>query len=350
MTVADITFEDSPAELLLSTLKKGDTLSAAQLLSQIDAGEEGLPEELFEILADRQILLDISDLPQYKADTETARRLRTEQQLVAKGGLMESLEETDPLRMYLEELARIPACGEITALALELQQTNGAGELTDIHTRVLNLCLSRVVEIAGGYAGQGVLLLDLIQEGSMGLWEKLPDYAGGDLEEFCDFWAHWYMKKAIVVQAYAAGIGQKLRQAMEDYKSVDERLLAELGRNPTLEEMAEGLHMSIAETQTVMGMLESAKLIQRAKAPEETALPQEEDQAVEDTAYFQMRQRIAELLSVLPEKEAKLLSLRYGLEGGIPQSAQQVAQALGMTVDEVNMAEAAALAKLRTRN
>ena len=350
MTIADITFEDSPAELLLSTLKKVDTLSAAQLLSQIDAGEEGLPEGLFEILADRQILLDISDLPQYKADTETARRLRAEQQLAAKGNFMESLDEGDPLRVYLQELAQIPVCGEITALAVELQQANETGEFTDVHTQVLNLCLSRMVEIACEYAGKGVLLLDLIQEGSMGLWEKLPAYKDGDLEKFCDFWIHWYMRKAIFVQAYAAGIGQKLRQAMEDYKSVDERLLAELGRNPTLEELAEGLHMSVAETQTIMEMLENAKLIQRAKAPEETALPQEEDQAVEDTAYFQMRQRIAELLSALPEKDAKLLSLRYGLEGGMPQSAQQVAQALRMTVDEVTEAEATALAKLRTQN
>ena len=170
------------------------------------------------------------------------------------------------------------------------------------------------------------------------------------MEQFCDFWIRWYMKKAIFLQAYATGIGQKLRQAMEDFKSVDERLLAELGRNPTVEELAEGLHMSAAETQTVMGMLESAKLIQRTKAPEESVLPQEDDQAVEDTAYFQMRQRITELLSVLPEKEAKLLTLRYGLEGGMPQSAQQVAQALGMTPEEVTAAEAAALAQLRTQN
>lgn len=346
----EVTFEDSPVETLLSALKKGQTLSAAQLLTQIGGNEEGLPETLFEKLAELEIRLDISDLPQYRADTETARRLRTEEKLAAKGELMTTLSEADPLRIYLQELSEIPVCGEMNALAAELQQANQTGQSTDIHIQVLNHSFSRLVQIACEYAGKGVLLLDLLQEGSMGIWEKLPEYTAGDLEQFCDFWLRWYMEKAIFVQAYATGIGQKLRQAMEDYKAVDERLLTELGRNPTQEELAEGLHMSVPEVQTVMQMLESAKLIRSARDTEETVLPQDEDQAVEDTAYFQMRQRITELLSLLPEREAKLLTLRYGLEGGLPQSAEQVAQTLGMTAEEVTAAEAAALTKLRTRN
>ena len=351
MTRLDVTFEENdPMEAVLAAIEPGKPLSATRLLTLTEVEGETLPEELFDALAERQIDLDIAYLPQYKADTETARRLRMEAQLVQKGNLLGGLEETDPLRIYLEELAAIPAFGDIGVLAEELKAANASGEFTDACTQILNLQMSRVVSIACEYAGKGVLLLDLLQEGSMGLWEKLPCYQDGDLEDFCSFWIRWYMKKAICIQAYAAGIGQKLRQAMEDYKAVDERLLAELGRNPTLEELAEELHMTVAETETVMGMLASAKLIQRAKAPEETALPQEEDQAVEDTAYFQMRQRITELLSVLPEREAKLLSLRYGLEGGLPQSAEQVAQALGMTPEEVTLAEAAALAKLRAEN
>ena len=86
------------------------------------------------------------------------------------------------------------------------------------------------------------------------------------------------------------------------------------------------------------------------KTPEEDALPQEEDQAVEDTAYFQMRQRIAELLSGLSEEDAKLLTLRYGLEGGTPQSPQQVAQKLGIPVSQVAEREAQILQKLRSNN
>ena len=76
-------------------------------------------------------------------------------------------------------------------------------------------------------------------------------------------------------------------------------------------------------------------------------MQEEDDQAVEDTAYFQMRQRIAELLADLPKEDAQLLTLRYGLEGGVPMKPQQVAVRMGISADEVTAREAAALAKLR---
>ena len=107
------------------------------------------------------------------------------------------------------------------------------------------------------------------------------------------------------------------------------------------------MHITASEAETVAGMLENVQTMHRIKTPKKEELPQEEDQAVEDTAYFQMRQRIHELLSVLPEADAKLLTLRYGLEGGVPMKPEQVAQKLGMTVEQVVAAEAAALGKLR---
>jgi len=93
--------------------------------------------------------------------------------------------------------------------------------------------------------------------------------------------------------------------------------------------------------------LENARMLNRVKKPEPEQIPQEEDQAVEDTAYFQMRQRIAELLSKLSAEDAKLLTLRYGLEGAIPLDPQQVGKQLGLTPEEVMERETAALAMLR---
>jgi len=90
----------------------------------------------------------------------------------------------------------------------------------------------------------------------------------------------------------------------------------------------------------------AAREMQALKQPQQPQEP-EEDQAVEDTAYFQSRQRIQELLSMLTEQEAKLLSLRFGLEGGVPATAQTVAEKLGMTAEQVVQMEASALAKLR---
>lgn len=142
-------------------------------------------------------------------------------------------------------------------------------------------------------------------------------------------------------------MGQKLRQAMEDYRAVDERLLSELGRNPTLEEIALEMHMTPEDADTVRRVLEDARMLQRATAPKEEEAAGEENQAVEDTAYFQMRQRIAELLSVLPQEDAKLLTLRYGLEKGLPMTPEETGKALGLTVDQVVQREAKALSLLR---
>ena len=138
-----------------------------------------------------------------------------------------------------------------------------------------------------------------------------------------------------------------MRRAMEDYRQVDERLLAELGRNPTLEEIAEDLHMHVEEAQTVRKMMDNARMLDKAVRPEEEEEAPESEQAVEDTALFQMRQRIGDLLSGLDETDAKLLNLRFGLEGGRPVGPEETGRILGMTAQEVVAREAAALAKLR---
>ena len=136
-----------------------------------------------------------------------------------------------------------------------------------------------------------------------------------------------------------------MRQALEDYRHVDERLLSELGRNATLGEIAEAMHMTPEQTKTVADMFAAAQTIQKAKAPVEET--QEDTQAVEDTAYFQMRQRIADLLADLDNREAELLTLRFGLAGGKPLTPEQTGKKMNMTPEEVVAMEAAALAKLR---
>ena len=203
------------------------------------------------------------------------------------------------------------------------------------------------MEIAQQYVGYGVLLLDLIQEGSMELWKQMESFRC-DFEALRDECIHYAMKKAIILQAHANGVGSKMRTAMEDYRSVDERLLADLGRNPTVEEIAEAMHMTPEAAAAIGKMLENARLVAQArKQPEPEEEEIAETQAVEDTAYFQMRQRISDLLSGLSEQDAKLISLRYGLDGGLPMSPADVGKQLGLTPDEVVTREAAALAKLR---
>ncbi len=336
----DFTFEETPWERHLALLQPGDTVTAGTLLTLVE-GEEAL-EEAFADLEAGGLTLSVQDLPRLGSGGEAALRLKREAELVAGGLRPEQLEENDPLRLYLEEIAAIPACGDEDILARDAARG-------DENARVMltNLGLSRVVELAGEYTGYGVLLLDLIQEGSLGLWQAVGAYSHGSYGLHRDQTIRFALARAVTAQAANQGMGQKMRAALEDYRQVDERLLADLGRNPTLEEMAQELHMTPEQAYTVKKMLDDARILARQKQPEPEEPEEEEDQAVENTALFQMRQRILDLLSGLSKADADLLTLRYGLEGGLPLSAEETAWKLGITAEEVNKREAAALAQLR---
>lgn len=342
--MSEFVFEPTGWELALEDLECGSTFSAVQFLTLMEGEDETAVEDALQLLQQKDILLDVTDLPKVGGVGEAAVRLRREEQLAKSGELLESLEESDPLRLYLEELAQIPACGDVELLAQRLLEGD-----RNVTQQLTNLMLSKVVERACEMVGRGVLLLDLIQEGSLGLWQAILNYAGGDFESRCDRQIQWELARAVTMQARDNGVGQKLRQAMEDYRAVDERLLAELGRNATLEELAQQLHMSVEQTASVAKNLEAARVLAKAKfVAEPEAEDPEDQQAVEDTAYFQMRQRISELLSNLDKTDAKLLTLRFGLEGGKPLTPEQTGSRLGLTAEEVVAREAAALAKLRS--
>jgi RNA polymerase primary sigma factor len=314
-----------------------------ECLKRIEDLSQEEAEEALLSLEEREITLDISDLPPYGNDGEAAIRLKLEQELAKTGQLQNGLEENDPLRLYLEELSGIPAAGDEKKFAEQYLDGND-----DVAQQLVNLSLSRVVERACAMTGRGVLLLDLIQEGSLGLWQGILNYTGGDYEAHIAWWIDQYLAKAVLMQAHTGGIWQKMRQGMADYRDADQQLLSELGRNPTLEEIAEAIHVTVEEATTYAAMLNQARAreqIEQLRQPKESS--PDDEQAVENTAYFQTRQRISEMLSTLTEQETKLLTLRFGLEGDAPKTPEQTGAALGLTADEVINQEAAALLKLR---
>lgn len=340
----DFSFERSPLEAVIGGISEGGRLSAAQLLALTEGETEEALQDILLELEIRHITLDISDLPEPPMTGEAALRLRREAELVKTGTLRRELEENDPLKLYLEEVFSLDITGDPQKLA----EAYARGQDMVIQ-KLTNLLLPQVVELAFGYTGHGVLLLDLIQEGSLGLWQAILGYQSGNFMTHVQWWIHQYFAKAVTLQARENGFGQRMKQAMEDFRAVDERLLGELGRNPTLEEIAQQLHMGLEETEYVARMLEGARFMHHAKQENEQteAEDPEEEQHVEDTALFQSRQRIEELLSVLTKEEAALLRLRFGLETGLPLSPEDTGRRLGLTPEEVVAKEAAALAKMR---
>ena len=340
----DVTFERAPWEIALEQIPAGGNISAVTFLTLLEDETEEAVEEALLQLELRQIMLDISALPKIGCVGEAAVRLRREEQLVQGGDLLRDLEENDPLRLYLEEIAALPTAGDAQRMAERF-----ASGYDPVLPGLTNLMLSHVIEMAKTMTGRGVLLLDLIQEGSLGLWQGILSFRSGDFENHARWWIRQYLHKAVTLQARESGFGQRMKQAIEDYRAADEQLLMELGRNPTTEEIAEALHMGVTEVEAVAKMLENARFMHRAK--QETEVPEEEDpeeeQHVEDTALFQSRQRIAEMLSGLTPQEVELITLRFGLEGGLPLSPEDTGRKLGLTAEEVVAMEAAALAKMR---
>ena len=338
-------FEQTPWEAFLSPFQSGSSVPALPLLTMLEGEDDDTIEDLFLEFAERDLLLDISSLPKPGFLGQAALRLKEEESIVRNGFRFQELGENDPLRVYLEEIAAIPAFGDEMLLAEE----HAAGR-KDNASQLTNLGLSCVIELAKEYVGYGVLLLDLIQEGSIGLWQGIQTYSTGDYAAYRDRMIRNALAKAVFLQAHSSGIAQKLRQSLQDYRSADDKLLMELGRNPSLEEIAQEIHVTMEEAETIQKMMGDALLldqVEKAAKPQEQEATGEDNLAVEDTAYFQMRQRISELLSQLTKEDADILTLRFGLEKGLPMSAEDVAKKLGISSREVNAREAAALAKLR---
>ena len=335
-------FERAPWELAFDKLHRGDAISAARFLTLLEGEEETAVEDALMELEQKGVTLRISDLPKNYGAGETEKRLRLEETLAKTGKLLQNLEENDPLALYLREISGVPVAGDPQLLAQRFLD----GE--DTQQQLVNVSISRAVSAAETMTGYGVLLLDLIQEASMGLWQGILNYTGGDFDAHIDWWIGQYLAKAVTLQARENGVGQKMRKALEDYRAVDKKLLTQLGRNPTLEEIALEMGISPEDAEVYQEMLRTASILEKAKQPTQEPQP-EDEQAVEDTAYFQSRQRVGELLSTLTEQETQVLNLRFGLEGGLPATPQETASKLGITADAVVQIETEALKKLRTQ-
>ena len=342
--MSEFVFSDGLDSRLQSLCCDG-SISAVRLLHYMETSDDVAVEEIMDSLTQEKMALDISDLPPVSLSGSSALRLKQESQFSSLDKITTGLDENDPLCLYLQELASTPAFGDVQQFAE--RYLSGEHHLAE---PIANLCLSRVLELAMEYTGHGVLLLDLIQEGSVGLWESISSFEGGNFSAHAEWYIRQSMARSVVLTAHYSGVGQMLRGTMEDYRDADQRLLTELGRNPTLEEIAEALHISVEECAAIEKMVTNARNMEKTKQeqeePEQTA---EDEQAVEDTAYFQVRQRIMELLSSLPELDAKLLTLRFGLEGGKPMTPVQTGQVLGLTPEQVVSREAAALNQLRNQ-
>ncbi len=259
--------------------------------------------------------------------------------------------EARNLKHYLEEIARFPQLTEKEEKALAVAIRGGDKEAVK---RLVEANLKFVVSYAKRYSGMGLSLLDLINEGNLGLIEAAKRFDPDRSVKFITY-AVWWIRQAIIhaltQNTHITNVPQKLSDEITQMKKKTERLKAQLGREPTREEVARARGLSVQEVEDLEILAEKqVSLSDRTHEDDLTVeekltdslAPSVEEQIVRSSVERQVR----EILSVLDEKEARVLKLRFGLEGRPPQTLQKIGNALHLTRERVRQIEQRAIRKL----
>jgi RNA polymerase primary sigma factor len=259
----------------------------------------------------------------------------------------------DPVRMYLKEIGNVPllsAEDEIT-LATRIQEGDEAAKraLAEANLRL-------VVSIARRYMGRGMMFLDLIQEGNMGLIKAVEkfDYTKGfKFSTYATWWIRQAITRAIADQARTIRVPVHMVETINKLNRVSRNLVQELGREPSIEEVAEAMELSIEKVREIMKAAQEPVSL-------ETPIGEEHDSNLGDfiedhdapapddaAAYAMLREQLEDVLDTLTEREENVLRLRFGLTDGKSRTLEDVGKLFGVTRERIRQIEAKALRKLR---
>ena len=259
----------------------------------------------------------------------------------------------DPVRMYLKEIGRVPL---LTAEEeVELARRMEAGDEEARH-RLEEANLRLVVSIAKRYVGRGMLFLDLIQEGNLGLLKAVEkfDYSKGyKFSTYATWWIRQAITRAIADQARTIRIPVHMVETINKYIRISRQLLQELGRDATPDEVAKHMGLSTARVREIMKIAQEPVSLETPIGEEEDSHLGDfiEDEAALDPAdaasMMLLKEQIADVLKTLAPREAEVLRLRFGLEDGRSRTLEEVGQSFGVTRERIRQIEAKALRKLR---
>ncbi len=259
----------------------------------------------------------------------------------------------DPVKVYLKEIGRVPLLSseEEIELAIRISEND-----PDAKKRLSEANLRLVVSIAKRYVGRGMQFLDLIQEGNLGLIKAVDkfDYTKGfKFSTYATWWIRQAITRAIADQARTIRIPVHMVETINKVKKTNSQLLHENGRDPTAEEIAERLDMPVEKVREILRVAQEPVSLETPIGEEEDShlgdfIPDDDAQAPVDAASMAlMREQLAEVLKTLTPREARVLSLRYGLEDGNPKTLEEVGKEFNVTRERIRQIEAKALRKLR---
>lgn len=354
-------------QLLEQAKKSGKVLSKVLMdtLDSVDATEEQT-DAFYEVLETAGIEIDVSDVLDMIGTAQLDNPTLAEMRAIEESGEAEqeptditnweddeSLQVGDSIRLYLKEIGKIPLLSQEEEMAVAKRMAEGDPEA---RREMSEANLRLVVSIAKRYANRGLILLDLIQEGNLGLMKAVEkfDYTKGyKFSTYATWWIRQSITRAIADQARTIRIPVHMVETINRVTRTRHTMLQELGREPTTAEIAERLHLEQSKIEEILKIGQDPVSLETPIGEEEDShlgdfiQDDETAQPSEAATYTLLREQLEEVLSTLSPREEQVLRLRFGLMDGKQHTLEEVGQEFDVTRERIRQIEAKALRKLR---
>ncbi len=349
-------FDEKLKSLLAVAKKKKNVLEYQEIIdyfADMSLGEEQIDKVLETLEQSGVDVLRITE----EDDVDDEEIILTEDDEVDMENLDLSIPDgisiEDPVRMYLKEIGKVPLLSAEEEIELAKKMESGDQEAKK---RLAEANLRLVVSIAKRYVGRGMLFLDLIQEGNLGLIkavEKFDYRKGYKFSTYATWWIRQAITRAIADQARTIRIPVHMVETINKLIRVSRQLLQELGREPTPEEIAAEMNLPVERVREILKISQEPVSL-------ETPIGEEEDSHLGDfiqddnvpvpadaAAFTLLKEQLVEVLGTLTEREQKVLRLRFGLDDGRARTLEEVGKEFNVTRERIRQIEAKALRKLR---
>ncbi len=325
-------------------------------LEEIELDKEQI-EEVYDNLASMGIDIvgdhddeDLDDIPEAEEIDEIPE---TEEIVDLDISIPKGINIDDPVRMYLKEIGKVPLLSAVEEIELAKKMEQGDDEAKK---RLCEANLRLVVSIAKRYVGRGMLFLDLIQEGNLGLIkavEKFDWRKGYKFSTYATWWIRQAITRAIADQARTIRIPVHMVETINKLIRISRQLLQELGREPRPEEIAKEMDLPVEKVREILKIAQEPVSLETPIGEEEDShlgdfIPDDDAPAPAEAAAFSMlKEQLIEVLDTLTPREQKVLRLRFGLDDGRARTLEEVGKKFDVTRERIRQIEAKALRKLR---